>query len=85
MIEIQKLLLVTSISVGMTISARADNCIYQPSKDYGTVMFIGTGCSTSEMTRISEQVRNQRAPNAGDFEALSKKLDRIIQLLEERR
>jgi hypothetical protein len=44
-------------------------------------MYIGRGCSHDDMKRIEAEAREKRTPNAGDFEKLNQKLDRIIELL----
>lgn len=56
-------------------------CMYQIDRITGTVTF-NSNCPSDMAQAIVNRAQKERMPNAGDFEELSKKLDRIIQLLE---
>lgn len=55
-------------------------CTYQIDKGSGAVMFYA-GCDPSMMQGAIDSARRMRQPNAGDFDELNKRLDKIIELL----
>jgi hypothetical protein len=55
-------------------------CTWQ--ENNGNVIFY-PGCNIFDQIRIVEEAKKHRTPDAGDFEQLNARLDRIIQLLEQ--
>lgn len=69
---------------GVATTSSGAACMWTEDRLTGTVNFYN-GCSPEIQRATLEAAQKRRTPNAGDFEALNKRLDRLIELLEEKR